>query len=292
MNRPILAKPALFLNSVSGVGLIGFPLLLTPLIWLFKPLDAIALAKPVVFLQGVIFYALASVFVFLLAKKFLKKKAALLITVFFNLYPYLLYYGLKLLAGQNPVIIGYIRSRFLQLMFLLVLADPLSTVLVLGCLLLLFKVLEGEKTGLKRCFLLGILTAWAVICRLQLILFLPFCGSALLLRAFYKKSKLAWQGLLCFVLAGLPLILVQAVINLGATGSWLGMGYKMDKGVTESIPMISLKYVGRLFSYPLKYSPFLLLIIFSLFFLIGLGFYRLIKEKPKLCLVLAGYLIF
>ena len=130
-------------DFVPGAFPIGFSLFLVPFVWGFGADSMIDIVKPIILLQSVIFYTIASVLVYILAKQFLIKRIkALAVTLIFTIYPYLFYAFFHFFA-QGSVIESFKISRFAQLMFFLALSDPLAMILMISSLLIIFQKLSS-----------------------------------------------------------------------------------------------------------------------------------------------------
>ncbi len=284
------AKSLLANDFLPGAHPIGFSLLLAPFIVLFQADSIDEIAKAVNIFQGVFLYSLAVILIYFLAKSVLVKKyKALIISALFLIYPYLFYYFFHFFAKDNALIARFTVRRFKQLMFLGVFSDALSMVLMLASLLLLLKILKDKRDKILSALLLGIISSWAVVTRLPNAVIIPFYSLILWIFVRFKKA-------FYFLLGAAPLILWQLYINWRANDSVSKATYgleKVDIDTQEIIPMISWQYPLRLITYPLEYSPLLLLVMLFCLLIIGIGIYRAIKgSKTVGGIVLTGYLFF
>lgn len=277
------AKALLSWDFLAKAAPVGFPLLLLPFLIMFGTSAIQSIAVEFMIFQSIIMYAIVTLLVFKLAQRILKnKKKEGAICGLFLVYPYFFYYLFALLVPENEVIRLFFISRFKQLMFLTIHSDALSMILMIGSLILLIRIIEG-KTDKREIFLLGFISAWAVIARLQNALILPLYTVLLWLGEKYKQT-------IIFITGALPLLLWQLYVNLMSNRELFSSAYGLKKGPNKDIDMISVDYFFRLFTYPYRYNPALLIPLFFGMAIMGVGIYRLIKKEKKLGYILASYL--
>lgn len=243
--------------------------------------DIIALMAVI---YGIIFSIIVTIMVYILAKKFLKDpRKALLIAALFQIYPYLFYLFFHYFAGTSDIISQFTSSRFIQLSFLQIGSDPWSMILTISSLFVLFKISDNSKTGEGKGVLLGPLTGWAAITRLQNFILLPFYGFILL---YYKK----YRCLIYYILGTIPLLLIQAYFNWMISGSIFKLStfQFMDK-IPNVPPLFSLTHPIRLILYPLKYNPWLFLPMILGAALIIFGMVLITKRNGRSGTILVVY---
>ncbi len=264
---------------------LGFPLLIAPLVKIFDARQPADIAFWVVVMHSVLFYSLAALLVYVLAKKILRSvRQASLILILFLIYPYIFYYFFDLLATHNQIIENFKISRFKQLMFIHYGSDPLSTVLMLSSLLLLLKIVKSQKENVSLALVLGLTAGWAAITRMQNVIVGPFYAVCLL---WWRRFK----SFFYFALGAAPLILFQIYVNWHSNGSPFKTAYGLKKGPNLDIDFFSLKYPLRVIEYPLHYSPWLFLPMIGGAVLIFLGIYKVIKLDKNQGIILAGFLL-
>ncbi len=257
---------------------LGYSLLLMPFILIFKPNSILDIAKPIVILQSVIFYSLAIIFVYFLAKQFLKKSSSLIIALLFAIYPYLFYLFFHFFSQSSELLQNFTITRFNQLMFFLPLSDPLSTILVLGSLLFVLKIYDKEEA--KSTIFLGLIVSWAVITRLQNAILGPVYVIIFLAKKQFKNAAY-------FILSSIPLGLLQMYANYRINGSPFKTVYSNLAGAVG--PEISFKYPLKIVEYSLNYSPILLFLLLILALLVIIGAKKIIGSNKEKGLILIFY---
>ncbi len=261
----------------------GFSLFLIPFIKFFGIGEISGVIKSVNIFYSVIWYSLAIVLVYFLAKKILASRwQALAVDFLFVVYPYIFYYCFYFLSRPASFLERFFSDRFTHLIFLGPISDPLSAVLALGSLGI-FLWLASRKTVVGwGYFLLGLTVSWAVITRWQ---------NAVLV-IFYFLIILGWRKfrpLTNFILGGLPLMILQFYFNFASRGLIFATVYGLSKGQEGNVPMVSLSYPLRIFSYPWEYLPALIpvLLLGAAVFILGLRY--LILTNRQTALIAAGY---
>ncbi len=264
---------------------LGFPLMMAPLVGIFHPQDLEHFATVMVFLHSVIFYFLITLIVFFLAKRFLKQNwKAVAIAAFFNIYPYFFYYFIRFFGAHSAILQIDNNVIFTWFMFLGVFSEPLSTLLMLGSLLMILKLAEKKQEKMAYFFFLGFIVSWAVITRIQNIVLLPFYGFVL---AVLRRFKAAAY----FTLGAVPFLIFQAYANWVVNHSVFKIGYELHYGPDQSIAFIGVHYIFRIIRYPLENCPlFFIPMILGLFTMV-LGMIILIKKNRQEGILLSGYLL-
>lgn len=261
----------------------GFALLLIPFNLILDPIILEHISMPLIFLQSFIFYSLITILIYFLSKRFLQKRyKAFIIALFFNIYPYLFYLFLHFFGTSNKILQDAKIIFFIWFMLLRALSESLSTLLMLGSLLFVLWLIEQRKEKLLAGILLGIVSSFAVITRVQNGLILPLYGFALLL---IKKVKTFFW----FALGALPLIIFQMIGNKVALGSFFKIGYKLNYGEEKEIAFFGFKYLLRIVDYPLRYCPLFFIPMVLGAVLLILGAVGLIKQNKRTGIILFSY---
>lgn len=265
---------------------VGFPLLLIPFIKIFNAQEVVDIIKPVVFVHSIIFYSLVIILVYFLAKKILQNKIkSVIIAFFFLIYPYLFYFFFSSFVQQNEIITPFFIDRFNQLMFLEVLSDPLSILMAVSSLLIILYLLKDKIDSVAAKFIfLGFIVSYAVLTRWQNAILVPIYSLILL-------GYCRFKSFFYFILGGLFLGIWQLYLNYQNYGSIFKTTYGLYMGPEGDIPMISLYYPLRIFTYPMRYSPFLLLPVILGFILVIAGIKEIIKRNKRVGLITTTYLI-
>src|SRR3989338_3339668 len=264
---------------------IGFLIFLAPVILVSGATTFAEIANIMAWANGVFLYVLATIFVWILAKQILKSnKFANISAFFFLIYPYVFYYLFDIFGTSGELVSSFKETRFMQLSFLNVLSDPLSSVLAYASLALLFYVIVKERQMWVYA-LMGFLLSFFVITRTQNIFALFFFAPALLVLKRY------W-GFVYFALSSLPLGILQMLANYVSGGSIFASPYGVTYGgPVLNIQMFSFKYPLRIITYPLDHNPFLLVVIIIAAALVIYGLWRLIKEDRRLGWTVTSYLL-
>jgi len=279
------AKEIIDGDVISRARPIGFPLFLIPFIWFSYSVNFIDAFPLVSFVNGVVLYSVALVLIYFLAKEILGSKLkAYIVAVIFNIYPYLFYFLFKIFVRGNNIISPFVESRFRQLMFWHFGSDPLSIVLILASLLCFILIIRNKVNSIFIASIVGLMSSWSVIARLQNLIILPIFFLAFLL---FRKIKLLKYF---FIFSLLPLFL-QLYFNFISQDSIFSTSYKLNGGSGSDIPIFSFSYIFRIVTYPLDYGAILLAPIIIILVLAVVGFYYLIKLNKKVGLFLFGYVI-
>lgn len=265
---------------------LGFSIILAPIVFILDAEDVANIAKIVVILHSIIFYTLAVILVYWLVMEVLgKKKVALTLSGVFLIYPYFFYYFFYIFSNGSEVIMDFMIGRFKQLMFFTMYSDPLSMLVVLFSLILLIKLIKRKDSyKLQRLLLLGVITSFAVIIRMQNAMLLPFYAIVIV---YFLKFRSAFY----FIAGAFPFILFQLYANFMSNRAILKSAYGLKKGPNMSISMISIEYPLRIFTYPLEYSPLLFLPMALALLTLLAGMYNIVKQSKDIGLILSGYLI-
>lgn len=262
---------------------IGYSMFLTPFLLTFGADEISQIAKPVIFFQGIILYAIAVVLVYLIAEAVFKnRKKTLLIAALFIVYPYLFYFFADFLFHNAELLTKFAVSRFKQLMYLVILSDPLSSVIVLFSLYFVLNIVNNKDKKGWKSMALGLFSGFSVLLRMQNIILVPLY---LILLGLFRKIKSIYG----FIIGGLPFLLLFMFFNYVSHDSILKTTYGFKKGINNDIPMISYKYSLRIITYPLEYSPWLIVPIVLGMLLLLVGSWWLIKNNKKSGLVITSY---
>lgn len=226
-----LAKSFTDVNTVPvSTAFIGFPLYLTPFIYIFQASEINDILKPVFIFQAFILFSLAIIFIGLIAGKILKNRlAGILAASIFTFLPYVFYFLFK---NIGPVYDGVtnITLNFSHLMWIRLLSDPLSAFLVYlsVCLFLIL----NKKINNKHSMLLGILSGLAVLVRMTNIFIV---GVFVLILLVQKKIRKAGLVAIFSFLAFLPQLIYGKLVY----GSSLFI-FKAYSGVIDAKRAIDL----------------------------------------------------
>ena len=263
---------------------VGFFIFLAPFILISGATTFAEIANIMAWANGVFLYVLATILVWILAKQILKSNKFANISAFlFLIYPYIFYYLFDLFGTSGELIASFKETRFMQLNFLNVLSDPLSSVLAYASLALLLYVIIKERPMWVYA-LMGFLLSFFVITRTQNVFAIFFFVPALLVLKRYK-------GFVYFALAGLPLGILQMLANFIGGGSIFSSPYSVVYGGELNIQLFSFKYPFRVITYPLDHNPFLLVVIIAAAIFLIYGLWRLIRENKRLGWTVASYLL-
>jgi hypothetical protein len=260
---------------------LGYPIILAPFIFITGAVQLEDIFKFVSVFHSVIIYSITAILVYCLAKIYLEKKIkAVIVAGIFTVYPYFGYAAFCLLSDKIPFLHDFITSRFAQLNYFLALSDPLSTLLMLGSLLLFLHVIKN-KTVWPFIFL-GLIASWAAITRLQNGIILPFYGILILI---FNKFRNA----VYFAVGALPLLFLQLYANYQANSSVFANVYSTTPVSQFDVPSFSLFYPLKLIAYIMEYQPIFFIPLIILSALMIFGFYLLIRKNKFSGYVLLGY---
>lgn len=274
------AAQALFKwQFISSSYPIGFSLFLMPLLVIFQAKTVGQVVWPLILLQSLLFYSLATMLVYALANKFFRSRfKSLLLASLFLIYPYFFYYFFWFFSHGQPMR-QFIISRFSQLFFLTALSDPLALLLVLSSLLLFLSINADNR---RSAGWLGLVTSLAVIIRFQNAILLPIY---FLLFLFFRQFKNAFG----FFIYSLPLLFFQLYANYRSFGSATSTVYQ-EIGYQHG-SVFSFSYIFKIFEYAANYSPLLFLPLAVLAVILALGFYSSLKKNRKNGIVLLSYFL-
>lgn len=268
-----LAKSLVQFNPVRSVKTLGFPLMLTPFIYLFGANGPNDILVPVVILHAFIMFNLSIILVALIAEKLTKNKLiSLSSAALWTLFPYFL------------LMIN--RYEFVHLMCVQELSEPPS--MFFSVLAIYLFSLSREKGGKLYPILTGAVIGLASLIRLPNIL---FAASFILMLLYEKKFK---TSVYIFITA-LLLFTPQLIYNFYFFGSpfCFGYSYYFAHGLEETYgyPVFSLAYFPPLFITTIAQAP----LIFLSASLGAILLYTYAKRKEETIFLLAWqlpYLIF
>lgn len=267
-------------SPVANVANIGYPLFLSPIIYLTGAGGPIDIAKIVFTIQALLFFCLTIILVALIAKEIFKnKKLALLAALVFTLYPYLLLGVLKLANFSR-----WIPSFHYQ-MWINIGADYLSAVLLYFGFYLFIKKYNSGYLNLFFVSAIGAIIAAAALVRVANILYLPMIFLILIWLKKYRES-------IGFGSVAVLVYLPQWIYNFYFFGSPLTYGYRI-KGLsghgfeTEIFGgWFSFNNVVIFFEKVWLNLPALVWILPILIIIFILGFWRLFRLEKYLAAVL------
>jgi hypothetical protein len=260
----------------------GLALIYSPIIW-FTGADILPdIIVVMAILYGVIFSGLAVMLVYFLARKFFNGIRSILIAAAFLIYPYLFYAFFMLFGNGSGLITRFAASRFLQLNFFYIASDAWSLLLTISSIFVLFKAVAEPRAGTKRGLLLGVLTGWAVITRLQNVILLPVYACLLLWRRRFRSF-------VYLIIGCLPFGIFQAYVNYRSNGSIFKTAYNEKWEQALSVSAVSVKYPLKIIEYALNFSPLLFVPLFCGLGLIVLGIWRLARLERERTIILALY---
>ncbi len=207
--------------------IIGFPLLLTPLVFIFQAEKLTQLLPALVIIQGVILFGTTLFLLAKIARRVTKNIGVSLLTTFiWTIFPYILLYGGRGNWEQVHVDVSY--QTWTQM-----LTEPSSAFFViLGCYLFLTS-LENESWHFPA--LTGITIGIATLIRLQNMIMI---GLIFLVFMFYKKPKKATLFILMALFAFTP----QLIYNWKVWESPLAFSY------TQALQKVASRIEKRPFS--------------------------------------------
>jgi hypothetical protein len=265
---------------------LGYSILLIPFVLIFGSESVQSIAVPAVIFNTVILGAIITIMVFVLSLKITEDKIkAWIVTTFYTIFPYLLYYFFEFFANDNPVIQGYKISKFKALMFFLILSDSLSVIFVLGSLLLMLKMIKDPCEKYSNGLFLGLLASFSMVVRLQnaiILVLYPF--------VFWLLKKI--KSFKSFLVGCIPFVLFQAYSNYTSNKSIIRTAYGLMKGPNLDIPVFSLYYPLRIFIYPARYSIWLFPVMAAGAVVVILGLRKIYQKNKTLALFLLNYVFF
>lgn len=271
---------------VGEVMSLGFSLFLAPLIWLFQAHRLEDLMPALVIGNGVVLYALMAIALMHLSRTLgVSKLRAALSALLWLLYPFAFYVFFKLLAVQNAVIDSFTRSRFAQLsMFQAGMTDPLSAALIFSSLAIALHTLY-VYTRPRLWGAVGALSGYATAIRSQYGLVPVFYGVFLLARR--RWHELGW-----LILGGLPFAVIFALSNYLQHGGVAATGYEEVYAQDyQGLDLLKWQYALRLITYPLGYSPLLLVIMATGIAVVGYALWALYQRGRGMVVLIIGYLL-
>ena len=212
-----LAKSLAKFSPVANVANVGYPLLLAPIIYFTGATGPENIAKIVFIIQAFLFFGLAIILVALISFEIFKnRKLALLTAALFTIYPYILFFILKL--ANFPRII----PAFHYQMWINIGADYLSAVLLYFGFYLFIKKYNSGGLNLFFASAVGAVIAAAALARVANILYLPLIFLILTLLKKYRES-------IGFGFAAFLVYLPQWIYNFYFFGSPLTYGYRIQE---------------------------------------------------------------
>ncbi|MDP2044392.1 MAG: hypothetical protein Q8K15_04410, partial [Candidatus Omnitrophota bacterium] len=253
-----LAKSLVNLKPIKMDAFLGYPLFLTPFIYLYKAETIENILKPVLIIQAFILFNLSIILVALIAKEITKSKLVAGITAFlWTFYPWVLY----LLVGRTKDF--YLGGIFLtHHLWLPALSDSISALfLFLAVYLFLISL---RKQAIEYHIFTAILIGLAALTR-------PFNGIMTLLFVSIYLYQRKLKNTLYFGLAVFTILFPQFLYNWvfwkRPLTQWLSLGELGD--------WFSIKYIGSHLSVILAYAPYCLFLSVIMIF----GFVALYKRN-------------
>lgn len=199
-----LAKSIADFKPTESIIYIGYSIFLAPFIYFTGATNPIMIAKPVALTQGILLFSLSLILVALIGLRFFKsRKVALLSASVFLFYPYLVYGLWKIIGHQNAV------PTFQYQMWIVILSDYLSTLLILATFWLFIKFVENLETVKSKfiwCTAIGVLAGAAGLVRPPNLAIAAFIFFFLI---YYKKIK----EVFIFSISALIIYLPQLIYN-------------------------------------------------------------------------------
>ena len=212
-----LAQSFAKLSPIANVANLGYPLFLAPIVYLAGATSPIDIAKVVFIVQAFLFFGLAIILTALVAYEVFKKRSlALGAAALFTVYPYVLFFILKLADFPRWI------PAFHYQMWINIGADYLSAILLYSGFYLFIKKFNDNKISLFSAAAIGALLGAAALTRVANILYLPLIFLILLWLKKYRESLIF--GAISFLV-----YLPQWVYNFYFFGSPFTYGYRIQE---------------------------------------------------------------
>lgn len=273
-----LAKSFAKLSPVANVANLGYPLFLAPIIYFAGAGGPENIAKIVFIIQVFLFFSLAIILVALISFEIFKsRKLSLIAATLFTVYPYILFFILKL--ADFPRFI----PAFHYQMWITIGADYLSATLLYFGFYIFIKKFKDNKLAFLSVAAVGTLLAVAALTRVANILYLPLIFLVLIWLKKYRES-------VGFSAAAFLVYLPQWVYNFYFFGSPFTYGYRIQElsghGLETKIlgGWLSINNVYIFFEKIWLNLPILIWILPILIFILMIGFLRLFlptRDPPK-----------
>ena len=278
------------LSPVANVANVGYPLLLAPIIYFTGALGPEDIAKIVFIIQAFLFFSLAIILVALTAYEIFSagggstfggknRKLAILAAALFTIYPYFLFFILKLANFPRSI------PAFHYQMWINIGADYLSAVLLYFGFYLFIKKYNSGGLNLFFVSAIGAIVAAAALARVANILYLPLIFLILTSLKKYRES-------IGFGFAAFLVYLPQWIYNFYFFGSPLTYGYRIRElsghGLETKIlgGWFSFNNVVIFFERVWLNLPALIWILPILVIILTFGFLKMFKQEKTLALVL------
>lgn len=267
-------------SPVANVANIGYPLFLAPIIYFTGAAGPEDIAKIVFIIQAFVFFSLAIILVALISFEILKnRKLAILAAALFTIYPYFLFFILKLANFPRAI------PAFHYQMWINIGADYLSAVLLYFGFYIFIKKYNSNGLNLFFASIIGNIIAAAALVRVANILYLPLIFLILILLKKYRES-------IGFGLAAFLVYLPQWIYNFYFFGSPLTYGYRIKElsghGLETKIfgGWFSFDNIVIFFERIWLNLPALIWILPILVIILIFGFWKTFKQEKTLALVL------
>src|SRR3989344_7488204 len=260
-------------SPVANVANIGYPLFLAPIVYFTGAAGPKDIAKIIFRIQAFLFFSLAIVLVALISFEIFKnRKLAILAAALFTIYPYFLFFILKLADFPRWI------PAFHYQMWVNIGADYLSAVLLYSGFYLFIKKFNGDKISIFSAAAIGALVAAAALTRVANILYLPLIFLVLIWLKKYRES-------IGFGLAAFLVYLPQWVYNFYFFGSAFTFGYRIQElsghGFETKIlgGWFSFDNVAIFFERILLNLPVFIWILPILIVILIFGFLKMFKQE-------------
>lgn len=285
-----LAKSLTDFKPAESIIYIGYSIFLAPFIYFTGATAPAMIAKPLVLVQGILFFSLSMILIALIGLRFFKsRKLALIAASVFLIYPYIVYGLWKLIGHRNAI------PTFQYQMWIVILSDYLSAFLVLLTFWLFIKFIESfEELSLKPFWYvaMGVMAGLAGLVRPPNLAIAAFIFLYLF---YFKKIK----GAFIFSVSALTVYLPQLIYNTYFfKWPWVYGDVVLSAGLPQSGKSLSgLWEVSNLWLNFRHFSPnhyflfFLLVTTFSMLILV-FGLRYLSKTNKKLIPIFAFWFLF
>lgn len=283
-----LAKSLADFKPAESIIYIGYSIFLAPFVYFSGATAPAMIAKPIILVQGILFFSLALILTALIGLRFFRnRKLTLSATSVFLAYPYIIYALWKLIGHQNAV------PTFHYQMWIVILSDYLSALLVLATFWLLIKFFENkENSGLIFPAVIGAFAGAAGLVRPPNLAVAAFIFFILL---YWKKFK----GALVFGAAAFVVYLPQLIYNAYFFSlPWIYGDVVLPAGLPQSgKPLVKMWAASNLWLNFRHFSPdyylwFFFLMIILISFIFGFGLKYLSGKNKSLVPIFAFWFLF
>ena len=272
-------------SPVANVANIGYPLFLAPIIYFIGASGPEDISKIVFIIQAFLFFGLAIILVALISFEIFKnRKLALWAAALFTIYPYILFFVLKLANFPRSI------PAFHYQMWINIGADYLSAILLYFGFYLFIKKYNSGGLNLFFAFAVGAIIAAAALARVANILYLPLIFLILTLLKKYRES-------IGFGFAAFLVYLPQWIYNFYFFDSPFTYGYRIQElsghGFETKIlgGWFSFNNVVIFFERIWLNLPAFIWILPILAIILIFGFLKMFKQEKILALVLGFWIL-